>query len=58
MIPPSILANLAGLRRRERLLDLVWGLARWFAVLLGLLLVGGLIDYLVEIGRASCRERV
>jgi hypothetical protein len=48
MIPPSILDNLAGLRRRERLLDLVWGLARWFAVLIGLLLVGGLVDYLVD----------
>ncbi len=48
MIPPSILANLASLRRRERLLDLVWGVSRWFAVLLGLLLVGGLVDYLVD----------
>jgi hypothetical protein len=48
MIPRTIRSNLAGLRRRERLLALVWGGARWLAVVVGLLLVGALIDWFID----------
>ncbi len=48
MIPRSIKHNLAGLRRRERLLLLSWGAARWLALVLALLLVCGLVDWLID----------
>src|SRR5262249_57953989 len=48
MIPRSIKRNLAGLRRRERFIRLVWGAGRWVAVVLVLLLVCMLIDYVID----------
>lgn len=48
MVPAPILHKLARLRRRELLLRLVWGGARWLAVILGLLLAGALIDLGVD----------
>jgi hypothetical protein len=48
MVPPQILSNLAGLRRRERLLTFVWGLACWLAVALVLLFLCGLADWLID----------
>ena len=48
MVPPTIRSNLAGLRRRERLLTFVWGLACWLAVVLILLLVCSFGDWLID----------
>src|SRR4051794_25064005 len=48
MVPHSIQNNLAGLRRRERLITLAWGLACWLAIVLVLLLIGGLVDWLID----------
>lgn len=48
MIPRSITRKLAGLRGRERLLQLAWGIARWLAVMLVLLLCAGAIDWLID----------
>ncbi|MBI3410459.1 MAG: hypothetical protein HY040_19140 [Planctomycetes bacterium] len=48
MIPRSITRKLAGLRGRERLLQLAWGVARWLAVILMLLLIAGAIDWLID----------
>jgi hypothetical protein len=48
MVPPQILNNLAGLRRRERLLTFVWGLACWVAVVLVLSFLCGLADWLID----------
>ncbi len=48
MVPASIRRNLAGLRRRERLLTFVWGAACWLAIVLLLLFVCGLIDWLID----------
>lgn len=48
MIPRTILAGLARLRRRERLLAFTWGAARWLAVVLALLLLCGFIDWLID----------
>ena len=48
MIPSSLRSNLAGLRRRERLLTFVWGLACWLAVVAALLLLAGFIDWLID----------
>ena len=48
MVPYSIKSNLAGLRRRERLLTFAWGLACWVSIVLVLLLMGGLIDWLID----------
>lgn len=48
MVPRSILQNLASLRRRERLLTLVWGLACWLAIALVLLLLCMFADWLID----------
>lgn len=48
MIPRSIKRNLASLRRRERLILLAWGAARWLAVVLVLLVACGLLDWLID----------
>src|ERR1700722_2957258 len=48
MVPSTIRSNLAGLRRRERLLTFVWGLACWLSVVVVLLLLGGLVDWLID----------
>jgi hypothetical protein len=48
-IPPILLKKLAGLRRRERLLRLVWGMARVTAVVLVALLVACAIDWIVDL---------
>jgi hypothetical protein len=48
MVPASIRSNLAGLRRRERLLTFVWGAACWFAIVLVLLLLCCLVDWLID----------
>jgi hypothetical protein len=48
MIPPIIKHKLAGLRLRERLLDLAWGIARLLAFVVVFLLIACLIDWLVD----------
>src|SRR5947209_16211040 len=48
MVPHSIQHNLDALRRRERLLTLVWGVACWLAIVLLLLLLCGLLDWLID----------
>ena len=48
MVPASIRHNLASLRRRERLLTLVWGAACWLAIVLVLLAVCGFVDWLID----------
>ena len=48
MVPRSILKNLASLRRRERLLTLVWGAACWLAIALMLLLLCMFADWLID----------
>ncbi len=48
MVPPSIRGNLAGLRRRERLLTFAWGAACWLALALFLLFACGLTDWLID----------
>ena len=48
MVPSSIRSNLAGLRTRERLLTLVWGLACWLAVTIVLLIACCLVDWLYD----------
>lgn len=48
MIPQIIQAKLAGLRGRERLLTLAWGMARWLAIVLVLLLAAGFVDWLLD----------
>ncbi len=48
MVPPSIRSNLSALRRRERLLTFVWGLACWLSIALLLLLFCGLVDWLID----------
>lgn len=48
MIPRTILAGLSRLRRRERLVALAWGVARWVAVVLTLLLLCGFVDWLID----------
>src|SRR5437868_1148142 len=48
MIPAMLRQQLARLRRRERFLDLIWGSARWLAVVVGLLLMAGLIDWTID----------
>jgi hypothetical protein len=48
MIPRSIRSNLASLRRRERLIALVWGVARFLTVVLSLLVLCALTDYLID----------
>jgi hypothetical protein len=48
MIPHSIQANLAALRRRERLLTFVWGFACWISIMVVLLLLCGFIDWLID----------
>src|SRR5260370_266930 len=48
MVPTSIRKNLAGLRRRERLLTFVWGAACWLSIVLVLLLLCGLLDWLID----------
>jgi hypothetical protein len=48
MIPRTIKRNLARLRRRERLIRLAWGVSRWLALVLGLLLFCALTDYAID----------
>lgn len=48
MVPTTLLQPLARLRRRERLLALVWGAARWLAVVAGFLAVACLTDWLCD----------
>jgi hypothetical protein len=48
MVPHSIQNNLGALRRRERVLTFVWGLACWLAIVLLLLLLCGLLDWLID----------
>jgi hypothetical protein len=48
MIPTSLQNKLSGLRRRERLLQFGWGLARWVALVLVLILLACLADYLMD----------
>src|SRR4051812_25109657 len=48
MIPPTIHHQLARLRRRERVLDLAWGGARWLALTIVLLLLAGLVDWAID----------
>ncbi len=48
MVPRTILQNLAGLRRRERLLTFVCGLACFVSLALGLLLVCGFLDWWID----------
>ena len=48
MVPSSIRSNLAGLRRRERLLSLTWGVACWLTIVIGVLFVCCFIDWLVD----------
>ncbi len=48
MIPHSILHQLDSLRRCEMRLRLIWGLARWLAVVLVLLLVACGADWLID----------
>jgi hypothetical protein len=55
MVPVSIRNNLAGLRRRERLLTFVWGAACWLSIVLVLLFVCGLVDWLIDRQRDTPR---
>jgi hypothetical protein len=48
MVPRSILHQLAQLRRREVLLRLTWGTARWVGVVLAVLFVVCLVDWQVD----------
>lgn len=48
MIPPILQQHLASLRQRERMLELVWGLSRLIAVVLGTVLVACLVDYVAD----------
>lgn len=48
MTPRSIRANLNRLRRRERLLALAWGAARWLAIVLVSLLGACFLDWLID----------
>ena len=48
MIPRTLGVKLAQLRRRERLLALAWGTARWLAVVLTALLAACFVDWLVD----------
>jgi hypothetical protein len=48
MVPTAIRRQLARLRRRERLLDFVWGTARWLSLTAALLLGACFIDWLVD----------
>src|ERR1017187_3027218 len=48
MVPASIQNKLAGLRRRERVLTVVWGGACWLAITLVLLMICGLVDWLID----------
>src|SRR5262249_3026046 len=48
MIPRTIAKQLAGLRGRERLLQLAWGVARWLALVLLVLLACGFVDWLID----------
>lgn len=48
MIPPVLLDKLARLRRRERSLQWIWGIARLLALFVGVLLLACLADWLVD----------
>jgi hypothetical protein len=48
MVPNTLLRPLARLRRRERLLAFVWGVARWLAVVAGFLAAACLVDWLCD----------
>ena len=48
MIPRTILAKLASLRRRERLLALAWGAAQWLALVAAALGTACLGDWLID----------
>jgi hypothetical protein len=47
-IPPIIRRKLAALRRRERLLTFVWGLACWLSLVAVLVLLAGFVDWLID----------
>jgi len=48
VVPATLSRKLSQLRRRETLLRLIWGAARWFALVLGLLLLACLIDWSLD----------
>lgn len=48
MIPQTIRKQLLGLRRRELLLRLAWGAARWLGVVFLVLVGGCLLDYAID----------
>jgi hypothetical protein len=48
MIPASIRSNLAGLRRRERLIRFAWGACCWLALGIALLFLCALTDFLID----------
>ncbi len=48
MVPLSLSRKLSQLRRRETILRLTWGAARWLALVLSLLLLACLIDWTLD----------
>ena len=48
-VPPILLAKLAQLRRRERLLRLVWGGARLLRLVLAVLVLACLVDWIFDL---------
>ncbi len=48
MIPRTILNQLAKLQRREMLLRLAWGAARWLTVVIVLLILACTVDYVID----------
>jgi hypothetical protein len=48
MIPRSIRSRLGRLRRRERLIRLVWGVCRWLVLAIIMLALCALTDYLID----------
>src|SRR5688572_30605564 len=48
MLPRSISHKISGLRFWERSLQLVWGVARWGALVLAALLVAAAVDWLID----------
>lgn len=48
MVPPTIRSKLASLRRRERLLTFVFGVACWLAVILAILIFACVVDFVID----------
>src|SRR5436853_4016167 len=48
MVPSTIRKRLTSLRRRERLLRLIWGAARWVALAVVVLALFCLTDWLID----------